>query len=272
MPVWFAVVLGLVQGLTEFLPISSTAHLRIVPALFGQPDPGAAYSAVIQLGTLVAVLTYFARDLFIDMPRALFAGSDRAEARLPYYLAAGTVPVVVLGLTLEDFIVGEARSLYVVAAALVGVGVIMYLADRKARGQRAMDTLTWTDVLIIGLAQSLALIPGVSRSGATITAALFVGLRRPDAARFSFLLGIPAIGGAGLYELGDALDQLGKEAWLPIVIGTIASAVSGYATIAWLLRYLQRNSLAPFAGYRVGLGIALLALCIIGVLAPGSGP
>jgi undecaprenyl-diphosphatase len=272
MPLWFAVVLGLVQGLTEFLPISSTAHLRIVPALFGQPDPGAAYSAVIQLGTLVAVLTYFARDLFVDMPRAVLRRSPGAEARLPCYLAVGTVPVVVLGLTLKDFIVGDARSLYVVSVALIGVGAIMYLADREARGERTMDTLTWTDVLIIGLAQSMALIPGVSRSGATITAALLIGLRRPDAARFSFLLGIPAIGGAGLYELGDALAELGDDAWLSIVIGTIASAVSGYVTIAWLLRYLQRKSLAPFAAYRVGLGITLLVLCIVGILAPGSVP
>lgn len=273
MPLWFAAILGLVQGLTEFLPISSTAHLRIVPALMGQPDPGAAYSAVIQLGTLVAVLAYFARDLFVDMPRAVFRGAGGGPtARLPFYLAVGTVPVVVLGLALKGFITGEARSLYVVASALIAVGVVMYLVDRGARGTRAMDALTWGDVLIIGLAQSMALVPGVSRSGATIVAALLVGMRRPDAARFSFLLGIPAIGGAGLYELGDALDQLGDEAWLPIVIGTIAAAVSGYASIAWLLRYLQRNSLAPFAAYRVGLGITLLALCIIGVLTPGSGP
>lgn len=272
MPIWFAAIMGLVQGLTEFLPISSTAHLRIAPVVFGQPDPGAAYSAVIQLGTLAAVLAYFARDLFVDMPRAVLRGSGDPAARLPWYLILGTIPIVVLGLGFKDFITGEARSLYVVAAALAVIGVAMHLVDRKARGTRTMDGLVLLDVLLIGVAQSLALVPGVSRSGATILAALILGMRRSDAARFSFLLGIPAIAGAGIYELGDVLDQLGSEAWMPVVIGTIAAAVSGYASIAWLLHYLQRKSLAPFAAYRVALGIVLLVLCIAGVLAPGSGP
>lgn len=268
MDLWFAVVLGIVQGLTEFLPISSTAHLRIVPELFGQTDPGAAFSAVIQLGTLGAVLVYFARDLFIDMPKALIQDRASPKGRLPFYLVAGTIPIVILGLSLKDFITGDARSLYVVASTLIGVGLLMYFIDRRARDQRTVDEITLRDAIIIGLAQACALIPGVSRSGSTIVAALFLGMKRADAARFSFLLGIPAIGGAGIFELGDALEALGSDAWLPIVIGTIASFISGYASIAWLLRYLQRKSLAPFAFYRVGLGILLFAFCISGVLTP----
>jgi undecaprenyl-diphosphatase len=267
-----AALLGVVQGLTEFLPISSTAHLRIAPELLGQPDPGAAFSAVIQLGTLLAVLIYFARDLFVDIPRAVLFQRDSAAARLPIHLAIGTVPIVLLGLLLKDFIVGDARSLYVVAGALIVVGVVMHVVDRRARGLRAMDEITATDALLIGMAQAMALIPGVSRSGSTIVAALLLGFRRPDAARFSFLLGIPAIAGAGVYEIGDAVATLGPDAWLQLVIGTTTAAVSGYLAIAWLLRYLQRKSLVPFALYRVAVGIALLLLCIIGVLTPGSMP
>jgi undecaprenyl-diphosphatase len=272
MPNWFAALLGVVQGLTEFLPISSTAHLRIAPELLGQPDPGAAFSAVIQLGTLLAVLIYFARDLFIDIPRAMLYRRDSAAARLPILLAIGTVPIVILGLTLKDFIVGDARSLYVIAGALIAVGVAMYVIDRRAGGGRTMDMITTTDALLIGVAQSLALIPGVSRSGSTIVVALLLGLRRPDAARFSFLLGIPAIAGSGVYELRDAMAALGGNAWLPLVIGTTTAAVSGYLSIAWLLRYLQRKSLVPFALYRVAVGIALVLLCMAGVLTPGSMP
>ncbi len=271
MSLWFAAVLGLVQGLTEFLPISSTGHLRIMPALLGQPDPGAAYSAVIQLGTLLAVLVYFARDLFVEMPVAMIRDPKGPKGRLPYYLVAGTIPIVVLGLSLKDFITGDARSLYVIAGTLAGVGLLMYIIDRKAADQRTIAEITLRDALIVGLAQAGALIPGVSRSGSTIVAALFLGMRRDDAARFSFLLGIPAIAGAGIFELKDAMSQLGSEAWLPIAIGTTAAAVSGYASIAWLIRYLQKRSLAPFAWYRVALGILLFALCIAGVLAPESG-
>ncbi len=272
MDLWFAALLGIVQGLTEFLPISSTAHLRIAPELLGQPDPGAAFSAVIQLGTLAAVLIYFARDLFIEMPRAMFVERAGPMARLPIYLAAGTVPIVILGLSLKDFIDGGARSLYVVGSALIAVGVLMYVVDRRARGERVIATVTMTDALIVGFAQSFALIPGVSRSGSTIIAALVIGMARPDAARFSFLLGIPAIAGAGIYELGDAIDALGAEAWQPLAVAVAASAISGYLAIAWLLRYLQRNSLAPFAFYRVVIGITVLMLCITGVLTPWSAP
>lgn len=271
MTLWFAALLGVIQGLTEFLPISSTAHLRIAPALLGQDDPGAAYSAVIQLGTLAAVIVYFARDLFIDMPRAMLRDAGSPTGRLPYYIAAGTIPIVIVGLSLKDFITGDARSLYVVGSALVLVGLLMYVVDRNARDERGLADIHLRDAMLIGLAQSCALIPGVSRSGATIVCALFLGLRRSDAARFSFLLGIPAIAGAGIFELGDALDQLGDSAWLPIVVGTTTAAISGYASIAWLLRYLERKSLAPFAVYRTALGILLIVLCLAGVLIPDAG-
>lgn len=271
MELWFSGIMGLVQGLTEFLPISSTAHLRITPEVFGQPDPGAAYSAVIQLGTLLAVLVYFARDLFVTMPRALFTDPKSPEGRLPLYIIAGTIPIVILGLTLKDFVTGDARSLYVVASALVVVGIVMWVIDHYGKCERVIAQITLMDAMIIGLAQSCALVPGVSRSGATITAALFLGLRRSDSARFSFLLGVPAIAGAGIFELRDVIDHLGSDALWPLVIGTTAAAISGYASIAWLLRYLGRKRLAPFALYRIAIGLVLLTLCIAGLLEPRSG-
>lgn len=267
---WFAALLGVVQGLTEFLPISSTAHLRIFPELTGQPDPGAAYSAVVQLGTLVAVMGYFARELFVEMPRALIKDRKSDEARLAFYLVLGTIPIVIAGLLLQDFVTDKARSLYVVGAMLIFVGGLFFFAERGGDGSRDIKALGWKDAAIIGLAQACALIPGVSRSGATITAALFLGMRRAEGARFSFLLGVPAIAGAGIYQMKDALDALGDGAWTAIVIGTTAAAISGYATIHWLLRFLGRNSLAPFGVYRITLGILVIALCIGGVLAPGS--
>jgi undecaprenyl-diphosphatase len=266
---WFAALLGLIQGLTEFLPISSTAHLRIAPTLLGQPDPGAAFSAVIQLGTLVAVIGYFARDLLWSIPRAMLLAPRSDEARRGLYLIVGTVPIAVCGVLFEEFITGAARSLYLVASMLALLGVVMYLVDRRGDGRRGEANLRWSDVLILGCAQALALVPGVSRSGVTITTALLLGIRRSDAARFSFLLGVPAIAGAGLFELPDALAALEGD-YLALLLGTFTSAVSGYLTIAWLLRYLGRSNLAPFAVYRVLLALLLLALCAAGVVDPGA--
>jgi len=245
--------------------------MRILPALLGQGDPGAAFSAVIQLGTLLAVLVYFRRDLFVDMPRALVSDRKSANGRLPLYLVAGTLPIVVLGLLLKPYIVGPWRSLYVVATALGVWGLVMIVADRRVLS-RVMSSLTLTDAMLIGCAQTLALVPGVSRSGATIVMALFLGFRRTDAARFSFLLGIPAIGGAGILELKDALSALGSGGWLPLLVGTITAAVSGYATIAWLLSYLGKRTLWPFGAYRIALACVLLALCVGGILLPGAAP
>jgi undecaprenyl-diphosphatase len=267
MTLWFAALLGLVQGLTEFLPISSTAHLRVLPALLGQPDPGAATTAVIQLGTLGAVLAYFARDL-LGMCQGLVRDRRSPEARLAFYVVLGTIPIGLLGVALKPFIEGAARSLWVVAGALVGVGVIMAVVDRLARRDRALAALNWIDAVIIGAAQACALVPGVSRSGATLIGALLCGLRRPDAARFSFLLSIPAVGAAALFEVKDAVHVLGRDALPALGVGIGVAAITGYLCIAWLLRYLATRTLDVFSAYRVLLGGVLVALLAANVLQP----
>jgi undecaprenyl-diphosphatase len=268
MALWFAALLGVVQGLTEFIPVSSTAHVRVVPALFGQPDPGAAYTAVIQLGTLVAVLAYFAKDL-AALPAAMIRDSGSFEGRLPWLLAVGTVPIVIAGLLLKKHIEGDLRSLYVIAVALIVVGVVMALIDQWASGRtehRPLSSITMTDALLVGLAQTLALVPGVSRSGATICMILLLGFTRSDSARFSFLLSIPAIAGAGIFEARDAFRQLGSSAIPALSVGVAAAAVTGYASIAWLIRFLASNNLVGFAIYRVACGAALLAALAAGFL------
>lgn len=269
--IWFAIVLGVIQGLTEFLPVSSTAHLRMAPALLGQHDPGAAFTAVLQLGTLAAVIAYFARDLFIDLPRAMWTDRRSPRGRLPLYLVLGTVPIVIAGLAAKPLVEGDARSLWVIAASLATVGVIMAVVDARARGARTLDELGLRDALIIGCAQALALCPGVSRSGATITAALLVGLRRTDAARFSFLLGIPAIAGAALLESRQALRELGPDAWRPLTVALVVAAVTGYASIAWLIRFLGNHRLVGFAAYRVVVAAVLVALLASATLSPFAG-
>ncbi|HVV85509.1 MAG TPA: undecaprenyl-diphosphatase UppP [Kofleriaceae bacterium] len=289
MHTWFAIVLGALQGVSEFLPISSTAHLRLAPALLGQHDPGAAFTAVLQLGTLLAVLIYFARDLFVELPRALVTAPHTQRGRLPLYLVAGTIPIVIAGVAGKSIWVGDARSLWVVAGALVAVAFVILAVDRGPDGSRTIDDLALRDVLWIGLAQALALVPGVSRSGSTICAALVLGMRRSEAARFSFLLGVPAIAGAGLLELPDALRQLGGYFTVvtanhapaiayvagsgrsAIVVGTVTAAVVGYASIAWLLRYLGRHGLRSFASYRIALGVIVIALLVAGVIEPFAG-
>ena len=274
MSVWLAVVLGVFQGLTEFLPISSTAHLRIVPALLGEPDPGAAFTAVVQLGSLAAVIAYFARDLFIDLPRAMFKAPKSPQGRLPLYLVLGTVPIVVAGLTLERFIVGEARSLWVIATTLAVLGAILIAVDARAERRggtaRPLGDVNLTDAVLIGLAQALALVPGVSRSGATITMALLLGFARPDAARFSFLLGIPALAGAGVFEVKDALAAPRVDAGV-LVAGTIAAAIASYASIAWLMRWLGRRRLVVFGVYRIALAAVVVGLLAASVVAPDVG-
>jgi undecaprenyl-diphosphatase len=267
MALWFAALLGLVQGLTEFIPVSSTAHVRVVPALLGQPDPGAAYTAVIQLGTLLAVLAYFAKDL-AALPGAMLRDTGSFEARLPWLLAVGTVPIVIAGLLLKKHIEGDLRSLYVIAAALIVVGIIMAVIDHYAgdRGNRPLASITMTDALLVGLAQTLALVPGVSRSGATICMILLLGFSRSDSARFSFLLSIPAIAGAGIFEAREAFRQLGPSAIPAVAVGTTVAAITGYASIAWLIRFLGSNNLIGFAVYRVACGAALLAALAAGFL------
>jgi undecaprenyl-diphosphatase len=269
-----ATVLGVVQGATEFLPISSIAHLRVVPALLGWSDPGAAFSAVIQLGTLLAVLVYFAGDV-CGMTRAalkgLFDGKPWAsqEARLAWFITIGTIPIGVCGLAFKKHIEGGWRSLYVISASLIILGILLWAAERRAAFRREIEQIGWLDSQLIGLAQAVALIPGSSRSGTTMTAAMFLGLTREAAARFSFLLGIPAIGASGVFELRELLQHgAGEAGLLALAVGTATSALSGYLAIDLLLRYLRRNTTYVFVWYRIGLGALLLALLGAGILRP----
>jgi undecaprenyl-diphosphatase len=268
MALWFAALLGLIQGLTEFIPISSTAHLRVAPALLGQPDPGAAFTAVIQLGTLIAVLAYFAKDL-AQLPVAMFRDTGSFEGRLPWLLAVGTLPIVICGLVFKRQIETDLRSLYVVASALIVIGIAMAIIDYVTSGRdshRPLAAITLTDALLVGCAQSLALVPGVSRSGATMCMILLLGFSRSDSARFSFLLSIPAIAGAGIYEATTAFRQLGSGALPAIAVATTVAAISGYASIAWLLKWLSSHSLVGFAVYRIACGVALLGALAAGFL------
>jgi undecaprenyl-diphosphatase len=259
-----AIVLGIVQGLTEFLPISSTAHLRIVPAFVGWEDPGAAFTAVVQLGTMAAVLLYFREDLWRIL-RTWFASlrdpSLRSEldARMGWYIGLGTIPIAIFGVIFSGQIESGGRDLYLIGVTLIVFGVIMEIADRLGRKEREVTTLDAGDATAIGFAQALALIPGVSRSGATITAGLFRGLTRESAARYSFLLSIPAVVLSGLFELRK-VGGAGQPGAGAAVIATLLAFVVGYVSIAFLLRYLARHSLLVFAAYRVLLGSAVLVL------------
>ncbi len=268
-----AAILGVVQGLTEFLPISSTAHVYLVPRLVGVDDPGAAFTAVIQLGTLAAVLIYFSRELWM-MSRSMVGGLversrwQEFDTRLAVLIVLGTVPIGIAGVLLKKPIESTFRNVYVVAASLIVVALILWAVERVARRQRFLDSLTLRDALWVGCAQALAIVPGVSRSGATLAAALLIGLRRDEAARFSFLLSIPAVAAAGLFELRKAGRDMGQAGWLPILVATVVAGVVGYATIAWLIRFLKTRSLVPFAYYRIALGVVLLGLVFSGWLAP----
>jgi undecaprenyl-diphosphatase len=269
MELWFAGLLGALQGATEFIPVSSTAHLLLAPALLGKTDPGASFTAVVQLGSLVAVIAYFARDLFVDLPRAMIKAPKSPEGRLPLYLVVGTIPIVVAGLALKKFITGDARSLWVVGSALIGVGVVLIAVDTRAARRattRALAELRLADAILIGCAQACALVPGVSRSGATICMALLLGFGRGDAARFSFLLSIPAIAGAGIFEVRDAMRVLGEDAIPALAVGTGVAAVTSYLAIAWLMRWLGKHRLAVFGGYRILLGAIVLALVGAGAI------
>ncbi|OJT19740.1 undecaprenyl-diphosphatase [Archangium sp. Cb G35] len=271
-----AIVLGLVQGLTEFLPISSTAHLRIVPELLGWPDPGAAYSAVIQLGTVAAVLIYFRKDI-VTLLRAFFQGLARREpfgttdSRLAWFVLIGTLPIGICGLAFKKTIEGSLRSLYVISGSLIVLALILFVVERMASHKRTLDDMRWRDGLIVGLWQALALIPGASRSGTTITGALSLGLRREDAARYSFLLSIPATSLAGIFELKHLLEATERPSTMALVTGTLVAFASGWAAIAWLLSYLRKRSTLVFIVYRVVLGVVLLVLLNQGILRPLSG-
>ncbi|MDP9116720.1 MAG: undecaprenyl-diphosphate phosphatase [Actinomycetota bacterium] len=275
-----AVVLGIVQGLTEFLPVSSTAHLRIVPALFGwnftfdaahPHDPGAPFTAVVQLGTTLAIVLYFWRELLhvsVAWVRGLVDRSVRSslEYKLGWYLILATVPVSVFGLLFSHQIETGARNLWLISCALIALAVVLFSAEKVGAGNRDEEQLDRTDAIVVGAAQALALIPGSSRSGTTITAGLFRGLDRPTAARFSFLLSIPAVVLSGIYEAAKHIhDKHGPGAGLTGVALVFAFVV-GLASIAWLMRYLGEHTTFIFVYYRVVLGVLLIVLLSTGVL------
>ena len=255
--------------MTEFLPISSSGHLRIVPAFFGWEDPGAGFTAVIQLGTMAAVLIYFRADLWriaVAWVRELRAppGGRSQEAKLGWFIVLGTIPIAIFGFAFSDQIESGARSLYLIGSALILFSFVMLLAERLGSQRRALTEMDRRDGLFIGMAQALALIPGVSRSGATISAGLLRGFDRVAAARYSFLLSVPAVVLSGLFELREiGGDGASVEA---TAIATLAAFVSGYAAIAWLLRYLSSHSLDIFVVYRIALGVLVLSLTATGAI------
>jgi undecaprenyl-diphosphatase len=278
-----AIVLAVIQGLTEFIPVSSTAHLRIIPALVGWSDPGAAFTAVIQFGTLVAVLVYFWRDIvriagamLADLRRGKLATSH--DAWMGWMIAGGTVPIVVLGLLFKHHIETTLRSLYVIAAAMAGVAVLLaitelYIARRRSTG-RDIESVNWRDAMIVGFAQACALVPGTSRSGATILGGLGSGLSREAAARFSFLLSIPAVFAAGVLELVKNRAQImasGDQA-TKLIVAIVVAGIVGYATIPWLLGYLRTRSMWLFIIYRLLLAAVLVGLLRSGQLADDAAP
>lgn len=267
-------VLGLLQGLTEFLPVSSTAHLRVIPALLGWGDPGAAVSAVIHLGTLAAVVIYFWRQL-VGLVGAFFlflVGKKPyadPEARLAWILIVGTIPVGVFGVIFQNQIETSLRSLWVVTGALVVFALLLAVAELVGRRQKTLDQLGLGGGLFVGVFQALALLPGASRSGVTLSAGLLIGLNRPDAARISFLLSVPAIAASGLFELlGFIKHGLGGSNIAELFVGTLTATVSGYLAIGFLMRLLQRRSTLAFIAYRILLGALVAGLLINDVLTP----
>jgi undecaprenyl-diphosphatase len=267
-----SVVLGIVEGLTEFLPVSSTGHLTITEGLLGLPVDDKAvtsFTAVIQLGAIAATFLYFWRDI-VRLATAWFRGVASAtqrkdpDYRLAWFVIAGSIPLGVVGLLAKDLITGPLRSLWVVAIALVAWSAVMWFAEARATQRKGEHELRLGDVLVIGLLQCLSLVPGVSRSGATISAGLLRGLDRVTATRLSFFLAIPALTAAGLYELKDV--DTAVVGWGQLGLGTLVSFVVAYASIAWLLRLVQRHPITVFVYYRVALGIALVLLLGAGVL------
>lgn len=288
MDLFEAIILGLIQGLTEFLPISSSAHLRIFGDLVGWGDPGATFTAITQLGTELAVLIYFRGDIgriiskwfrsFGARGGAHSAGIQKGDSdvKLGWIIIIGTIPIVIAGFLLQDTIRTTLRSLWIVAVVLIVFGILLGLADRLGRRTKTVADVSYRDGLLIGLAQMLALIPGVSRSGASTSAALALGYDRPSSARFSFLLAVPAVFGAGLYETYSALScEPGVDAGCGIGYGLVETGAAtvvafgvGLAVIAFLMRYISTRSFLPFVSYRIVLGGALIALLATGILQP----
>ncbi|MEU2995434.1 undecaprenyl-diphosphate phosphatase [Streptomyces griseoincarnatus] len=282
---WFeSLILGLVQGLTEFLPVSSSAHLRLTAAFSGWEDPGAAFTAITQIGTETAVLIYFRKDIGRILSAWTRSLTDKEmrrdqDARMGWLVVAGSIPIGVLGVTLKDQIEGPFRDLRLTAAMLIGMGIVLGVADRLAARaesggrhrvaapRKELADLTFRDGLIYGVCQALALIPGVSRSGATISGGLFMGYRREAAARYSFLLAIPAVLASGLFELKDAADG-GHVSWGPTLFATVIAFITGYAVIAWFMKFISTKSFMPFVWYRIALGIVIIVLVSMGALSP----
>jgi undecaprenyl-diphosphatase len=272
-----AIFLGVLQGLTEFLPISSSAHIRIAGELFGtNSDPGATFTAITQIGTELAVLIYFRRDIvriisawFHQISRKELQAAEKADARMGWLIIVGTLPIVALGYLGQERIRNDFRSLWLIAATLIIFGLILGFADKYGKTERQLHQLTPMHGVLYGFAQSLALIPGVSRSGATIAMGRFMGYSREAALRYSFLLALPAVFGSGLYELKGALGETASERVFSLPETFIATAVAfviGYAVIAWLLKYVTTKSFAPFIIYRICLGSLLIFLLSLGVI------
>ncbi|MER5212083.1 undecaprenyl-diphosphate phosphatase [Streptomyces sp. NPDC002838] len=282
---WFeSLILGLVQGLTEFLPVSSSAHLRLTAAFSGWEDPGAAFTAITQIGTEAAVLIYFRKDIgriLSAWTRSLANKAMRQDhdAKMGWLVIVGSIPIGVLGVTLKDQIEGPFRDLRITATMLIVVGVIIGVADRLAardenggrhrapKQRKAIENLGVKDGLIFGLCQACALIPGVSRSGATISGGLFMGYKREAAARYSFLLAIPAVLASGLFELKDAMET-DHISWGPTIFATVIAFGMGYAVIAWFMKFISTKSFMPFVWYRIALGLVIVALVAMGALSP----
>jgi len=272
-----AIFLGALQGLTEFLPISSSAHIRIAGELFGtNSDPGATFTAITQIGTELAVLIYFRRDIvrilsawFAQISRKELQVAEKSDARLGWLIILGTLPIVGLGYFGQEIIRNDFRSLWLIATTLIVFGIILGIADKYGKTERQLHQLTPMHGVLYGLAQSLALIPGVSRSGATIAMGRFMGYSREAALRYSFLLALPAVFGSGFYELKGALGESGSEQVFSLPETFMATAVAfviGYAVIAWLLKYVTTKSFAPFIIYRIALGSLLILLLSLGVI------
>ena len=277
-----AIVLGLIQGLTEFLPISSSAHLRIAGEFLpSATDPGATFTAITQLGTELAVILYFRHDIVRIISRwfqqfghakgthAEVVDRDDADVRMGWLIIIGTIPIVIVGFLAQEYIRSTFRSLWLVAIVLIVFGIILGLADLLSKRTRELDDMTYKHGIIIGLAQMLSLVPGVSRSGSTITAGRLLGYTRPAAARYGFLLAIPAVFGSGLYELVHSFGEPeGVYGYPETLVATVVAFVVGYAVIAFLMRYIEKRSFMPFVIYRIALGILLLVLLSVGVIKP----
>ncbi len=275
-----AIVLAIVQGLTEFLPISSSAHIRIAGLAMGMEDPGATFTAIIQIGTELAVVVYFWRDIVRIITRWFQSLTGKVprndpDARMGWLIIIGSVPIVLLGVLFQDLIRTQLRSLWIIAVSLIVFGIILGLADVLARRVKTLEHLNWKDGLIYGFAQALALIPGVSRSGGTITAGRLMGYDRPAAARYAFLLAIPAVLGSGGYELFSALtddNPVGAPInWGATLLATVISFVVGWAVIKFLMKWVETRSFMPFVIYRIALGTLLIILLIAGVVDPLAG-